>query len=168
MHFLAALQCGEVLGDELPLKLAPAIGLGRKHDVRVRRIDRAAHGRVRGDHFDFTLDVAEVEEDMADAFLLRAVLPSARVRRQRHTAVDDVRGVDGDDEERGLGVACELELVVHLLLPEIVHVLEIGQRKLARPISTQRDRLVVASGRSDLLPVSERLDHRSTIILREV
>src|SRR5699024_9400449 len=110
VQLLTTTEGGEVLRDQLTFELLAAVAFRGKDDMRIRSIDRTANRLIGGDDFDFAVNSAEVEQNVADPFLDAVGLTGKGVGRQGHAAIHHVRGVYSDDEEGRFRVSLELVL----------------------------------------------------------
>src|SRR5699024_6751865 len=66
---LTTTQGAKDLRHELTSQLLTTVACRAQDDMRIRSIDRTANGLIGGDDFDFAVNSAEVEQNVADPFL---------------------------------------------------------------------------------------------------
>src|SRR5699024_3109636 len=69
VQLLTTTECGDVLRAQLTVELLATVTFRGKDDMCIRSIDRTANRLIGGDDFDFAVNSAEVEQNVADPFL---------------------------------------------------------------------------------------------------
>src|SRR5699024_11605437 len=69
VQLLTTTEGGKVLRDQLTFELLATVTFRGKDDMRIRSIDRTANRLIGGDDFDFAVNSAEVEQNVADPFV---------------------------------------------------------------------------------------------------